>query len=152
MYQQIAETLNKDEYLHAYTTSTDNDISISEPSSQKMKRRHKITEIVLLKVKFGDGSIHLLRTLLDSGTSAAMLLQKHVEPGRRISGDKGHSLCGPSSMATTVRLLVVLVKLINTPFLVGSWYPDYWGYFECHLAYRSKDNDADGIMIVVGAC
>jgi hypothetical protein len=28
-----------------------------------------------------DGSVHLLRTLLDSGTSATMLLRKHVEPG-----------------------------------------------------------------------
>jgi hypothetical protein len=56
--------------------STDNDIS--EISSQKMERRHKMTEIIA-KVKFRDGSIHLLRMLLDSGTSAAMLLQKHRE-------------------------------------------------------------------------
>jgi hypothetical protein len=49
-----------------------------------------MTEIVL-KVKFGDGSIHFLKRLLDSDTSAAMLLQKHVEPGR-ISGNKRHPL------------------------------------------------------------
>ncbi len=42
-----------------------------------------------MEVRFRDGSVHLLRTLLDSGTSATMLLRKHVEPGR-ISKYKGN--------------------------------------------------------------
>ncbi len=66
-------------------TST-NDV-VTEPPTQKIKKNHKTTEIVV-EVRFKDGSVHLLRTLLDSGTSATMLLRKHVEPGR-ISKYKG---------------------------------------------------------------
>jgi hypothetical protein len=60
-------------------TST-NDV-VGEPPTQKIKKNHKTTEIVV-EVRFKDGSVHLLQTLLDSGTSAPMLLRKHVEPGR----------------------------------------------------------------------
>ena len=70
-------------------TSTD-DHNVSEPPTQKTKRNHKTTKIVV-EVRFKDGSIHLLRTLLDSGTSATMLLRKHAEPGR-ISKYKGNPL------------------------------------------------------------
>ena len=50
---------------------------------------HKTTEIVV-EVRLKDGSAQLLRTLLDTGTSATMLLRKFVEPGR-ISKYKGKS-------------------------------------------------------------
>jgi hypothetical protein len=68
-----------------YTSTND---EVSEPRTQKTKKNHKTTEIVV-EVRFNNGSVHLLRTLLDSGTSATMLLRKHVEPGR-ISKYKGN--------------------------------------------------------------
>jgi hypothetical protein len=43
----------------------------------------------VVEVRFKDGSVHLLQTLLDSGTSATMLLQKHAELDR-ISKYKGN--------------------------------------------------------------
>jgi uncharacterized membrane protein len=61
-----------DTQLYSYVTTTD---EVSEPPLQKQKTEHKTTEIVV-EMKFNDGSVHLLRTLLDSGTSATMLLQK----------------------------------------------------------------------------
>ena len=48
---------------------------------------HKTTEIVI-EVRLKDGGAQLLRTLLDTSTSATMLLCKFVEPGR-ISKYKG---------------------------------------------------------------
>jgi hypothetical protein len=68
--------INEKFYLYA---STNNEVS--EPPAQKTKKNHKTTELVV-KVRFKDGSVHLLCTLLDSGTSATMLLRKHVERGR----------------------------------------------------------------------
>ena len=46
-----------------------------------------MTEIVV-EVRLKDGSVQLLRTLLDTGTSDTMLLHKFIEPGR-ISKYKG---------------------------------------------------------------
>jgi hypothetical protein len=42
-----------------------------------------------VEMKFGDGSVSLLRMLPDSGTSATMLLRRQEEPGR-LSHYKGH--------------------------------------------------------------
>jgi hypothetical protein len=67
-------------------TWTNNEVS--EPPTQKPKSNHKTTEIVV-EVRFKDGSVHRLRTLLDSGTSATILFRKHIEPGR-ISKYKGN--------------------------------------------------------------
>jgi hypothetical protein len=84
----VAKSTNNDkldEKFYLYTSTND---AVSEPPSQKPKSNHKTAEIVV-EVRFKDGSVHLLRTLLDSGTSATMLLRKHVEPGR-ISKYKGN--------------------------------------------------------------
>ncbi len=72
--------LNENLYLY---TSIDDEVSEPQLKSpiQKPKSNHRTTEIVV-EVQFKDGFIHLLQTLLDSGTSATMLLQMHVEPGR----------------------------------------------------------------------
>jgi hypothetical protein len=80
---KLDDKLNEKFYL--YTSTND---EVSEPPTQKTKKNHKTTEIVV-EMRFKDGSVHLLRTLLDSGTSATMLLRKHVELGR-ISKYKGN--------------------------------------------------------------
>jgi hypothetical protein len=55
---KLDNQLNEQFYLY---TST-NDV-VSEPPTQKIKKNHKTTEIVV-RVRFKDGSIHLLQMLL----------------------------------------------------------------------------------------
>jgi hypothetical protein len=71
----------------------------------------------VVEVRFNDGSVHLLGTLLDSGTSATMLLRKHVEAGR-ISKYKGNPVKRTTlgGVYTTIRKALMEFRLPEFSF------------------------------------